>query len=526
MPVPNPVLPSPASRAALRRAHFDALHPPGRVGRAFVGSKVVRDGKAGFDGVVADHGECHEFLGPETSFVSLNRFWGRSRAGTNLKAVGSFALDFDFFHAGLPYAALSAVEIADMLVDAIVAAGIPRPSIDVSSGRGVQLTWICDGARASAWARVRAVYDALHGPSLDSAGMPVRSRRHRDDAVLAAFDARMAPMWRLFRDCGLDRCVRDAARVVRLVGAINATNGRMATLMFPSAFQDIVRYEFGALADAILPYSRARIQEMRAARAEAQADMPANDNPAPRRVRRLPAGYWPNVLADLHRLRAHRGGIAQGYRRIWLFLTANATAHINGGCPADWAADLAHLAGLSEAEATECLRSLGRRQLRNEAGERDTWDKKEWSVLYNYSAAEMVRLLNVMVEEADEAGLRQLGPGGAIARTDAERQADKRLRAGVATSGDKASRKLVDGLAGLDMKAEGKTLAEISAVTGRGRTSLIEAMREAKEYQASATTDSDVRADAKEDISETTVRVESRYMWSVGPRVRPAPEPA
>ncbi|KQU31087.1 hypothetical protein ASG63_16440 [Methylobacterium sp. Leaf94] len=518
-------LPSPASRAALRRAHLAALHPHGSVGRPFVGSKVERDGETRFEGVVGDLAECHAAVAAETTFVSLNRFWGRSRAGSNLKSVASIAVDFDYFYDGLPYAHLPAEEVADMLVEAMVASGIPRPSIDVASGRGVQMSWIGDGAKASAWARVRAIYDALHGPQLDAAGNPVRSRRHKDDEVLAAFDDRMAPLWRIFRDCGLDRSVRDAARVVRLVGSVNARSGRMARLLFPSQFQDVQRYSLHALADAILPRSRAAILALREARAAAKAEQPANDNGA-RKVRRVPAGYWPTVLADLLRLRAHRGGIEQGKRRTWLFLTANAHAHVHGGCPADWATQFADLAGLSEGEARECLQSLGRRQQRNAAGERDTWGTKDWSALFNYSAEKMVDLMDIMVEEADAAGLRQLVPGGAIPRTDAERQADKRLRQGSETLADIAAQKVWDGIAALQMQDEGMTLKAIATIVGRGRTSLLEAMREAKALLDSTPTGSVSRADATEDRSAKVVRKSSRYMWSEGLREGPAPAPA
>lgn len=505
------------------------LHPKGSTGRPFVGRRVTCDDGTDtdpFEGIVAEYAECVAHLEGETDFSSLNRFWGRSRSGANLKSVGSVVLDFDFFHEGLPYAALSAPEVADMIVAAMLTAGIPHPSLVVSTGRGVQMTWVCDGAKASAWKRVSAVYDALHGPDLASNGVPIRSRRHKPDAESEAFEARMIPLWILFRDCGLDRCVRDAARVVRLVGSINAKSGTMATLLFPSAFQDVTRFRFHALADAILMLSRARMDELRAARAAAQAERPANDNGAPRQARRLPSGYWPTVLADLHKVREHRGGIAKGKRAIWLFLTANGSAHVHGGCPADWAAELASLAGLSEREAVSCLSTLGRRQKRNEAGERDEFEGRDYSTLYNYGAATMVDLLDIMTEEADAAGLRQLVPGGAIARTAAERQADRRLRAGCETRGNAAGDKLVDGLAGLEMRAEGKTLAKISAITGRGRTSLIEAMKEAAAYQVSMQADSVDRADATEDTSAETVRVSSRYIVAEGLREAPATLPA
>jgi hypothetical protein len=334
----------------------------------------------------------------------------------------------------------------------------------------------------------------------------------------------MLPLWQLFKDCGLDRCVRDAARVVRLVGSINPKSGTMAALHHPSSIRDISRFAFHALADAILPLSRAEIQERREARAAAKGETAANDNGAPRKARVLPASYWSTVLADLHRLREHRGSMQVGYRGRWLFLTANATAHVHGGCLADWAADLAALAGLSEREARSALSTLGRRQQRHEAGERDVFEGKDWSPLYSFGAAKMVDWLDVMTEEADAAGLRQLVPGGAVSLTAAERQAAKRLRDGSTPRSATVDERVSDGLLGLALRADGWAMAEIAVATGRGETSLRAAMREAEAYQVSVTTDSVALADATSSATSlSNPHGSSRYIVDTVQCVTPAP---
>lgn len=473
-------LPCPATRAHMRREHVAFLHPKGSVGRVWIGRKVIEGDRETFEGEAVDPADAPTSPHFETAqLLSANTFWGRRRSSETLKSCASIPLDFDYNQAGLPYDGWEPEAVMALLVEGFEAAGLPQPSVWVFSGRNIQAAYAFDGAKAAAWPRVRATIAALHGPVLASNGLPIR-RRRREDAELDTHETRMLPLWRLFRDCGLDRVCTDAARVVRLVGSFNPKSGRMARLLAPAAFADATRYSFHALADAILPVARHVLTERRRERAEAKA-VGANDNAAPKAVRRVPTGYWPTVLSDLLALREHRGGIRKGMRETWLFLTANATAQVKGGSREDWGAELAPLAGLSEREAFAALGSLDRRQRRHAAGETDTWEGTERSPLYGYSAARMVDLLDIQVDEADAAGLRALVPGGAVAMTPAERQAARRRRLNASARTDTVEDRIIDGLFGLGMRAEGWTIAEVCYTTGRGRTSQLRAMAEAAE---------------------------------------------
>lgn len=524
-------LPCPATRAHLRREHVAWVHPKGAVGRVWIGRKVIEGDRETFEGETVDPADAPSSRHFETAqLVSVNRFWGRRRASENLKSCASIPLDFDYNQAGLPYDGWEPEAVMALLVEGFEAAGLPQPSAWIFSGRNIQGTFAFDGAKAAAWPRVRATIAALHGPVLASNGMPIRRRRH-EDAELDAHEARMLPLWRLFRDCGLDRVCTDAARVVRLVGSVNPKSGRMARLLAPAAFADATRYSFHALADSILPVARHALIERRRERAEAKA-VGANDNAAPKAVRRVPSGYWPTVLSDLLALREHRGGIQKGGRETWLFLTANATAQVKGGSREDWVAELAPLAGLSEREAFAALGSLDRRQRRHEAGETDTWEGTERSPLYGYSAARMVDLLDVQVDEADAAGLRALVPGGAVAMTPAERQAARRRRLNASARTDTVEDRIVDGLFGLGMRAEGWTIAEVCYTTGRGRTSQLRAMAEAAEDlrvngPTKLTRPSEPTAPVEVSKAQADVHGSSRYIVVSASRgSRPAPKPS
>ncbi|KQO57229.1 hypothetical protein ASF22_22690 [Methylobacterium sp. Leaf87] len=522
-------LPCPATRAHLRREHVAWLNPKGSVGRVWIGRKVIEGDRETFEGDTVDPADAPSSPHFETAqLVSANRFWGRRRSSETLKSWGSIPLDFDYNQRGLPYDGWEPEDVMALLVDGFEAAGLPQPSAWIFSGRNIQGTFAFDGAKAAAWPRVRATIAALHGPVLASNGMPLR-RRRRDDAELDAHEARMLPLWRLFRDCGLDRVCTDAARVVRLVGSVNPKSGRMARLLAPAVFADATRYTFHALADAILPVARHVLTERRRERTEAVG---ANDNAAPKAVRRVPSGYWPTVLSDLLALREHRGGIRKGGRETWLFLTANATAQMKGGSREDWVAELAPLAGLSEREAFAALGSLDRRQRRHDAGETDTWEGTERSPLYGYSAARMVDLLDIQVDEADAAGLRALVPGGAVAMTPAERQTARRRRLNASARTDTVEDRIVDGLFGLGMRSEGWTIAEVCYTTGRGRTSQLRAMAEAAEDlrvngPTKLTIPSEPTSTVEVSEAQPVVHSSSRYIVGSASRgSRPASKPS
>lgn len=466
----------------MRAQHVAWLHPKGSVGRVWIGRKSVdADGDERFQGETVDPALATQSAAfADADYGSLNTFWGRRRAGECLKSVGSLVLDYDYNQPGLPFDGWAPEAVRDVLVEAMHAAGIPLPSIWVASGRNLQATYGCEGVKTAALPRVEAVYDALYGPDLATNGLPKAKRRHAD-AEMDVFEARMLPLWRLFRDAGLDRVCRDGARVVRLVGSVNAKNGVTARLIAPAAFADATRYTFHALADAILPLSRAEILERRQARAEAKAAIGANDNQAPAKPRRHSGatGRWVSILRDLHAWRDGLGTPPVGKRELWIFLTANATAHVRGGSREDWAAELAPLAGLSVREAFRALGTLDRRQRRHEAGEVEEYRGVEQSVLYNYGAATIVDLLDIQVEQAERFGLRALFPGGGKAMTPAERQEAKRRRDGGRAHDDLANERVWLGVAAMTMRAEGLSLAAIASSVDASRDTVLAAMRDA-----------------------------------------------
>lgn len=461
-------------------------------------------------------------------FVSMNRFM-RRRLGAALAAVGHAWLEFDPYaedaqgrplpYRGMPLAALMAIIAA-----AISDAGLPAPSYWTDSGRGLHAVWLCEALPGYAAPKLRRIMDALYGPTLNEDGT-VPARLH-EDPDRDAQEARLAPMWRVFRDAGLDQGTQDASRVLRIWGSVNPTSGTRCRRLWPEDIEDIRRCTVDAIADAVLPLTGVEFRKRMAERAA----MPAPDRPQrPARTRSAnayagKAGVWERKLTDLLRLREHRGRIAVGQRHAWVFLTANAYAQARGGDTSTWAALLAPLAGLSVEEALDCLGTLGRRQKRNEAGETKEHGGEVWNPLYHYSGAKMADRLGVTAVEANAAGLNLVRPGKGLSVSAIERKAAKRARDGATTHADRADAKLLAGRQGLALRAEGKTMTEaveaIRASHRRGRTWAIEAMTLAASAPVETLAVPEPSKPSRS--SNEQVRFSGRYIGGSCPRLAPS----
>jgi hypothetical protein len=243
--------------------------------------------------------------------------------------------------------------------------------------------------------------------------------------------------------------------------------------------------------------------------------------------------WWQNVVEDLHRVREHRGGIAQGFRNAWLFLAANAMSWIAGGNRETWGRDLADLAGFTSArEQREALASLGsieRRLRAAEAGEVVVYKGKQVDPRYRFKASTMIDYLGITEEEGRAAGLRILVPDGAAAASEAARAEAYRRRKGAASRAGQQADRLAAGHEAIRLRAEGKTVEQIAAVLGKGRTWVYKAMTEAKntgpasgEDKAAAMTND--RVCASDRSAPGDVRVPSRIIVA-SPKTYAYPSP-
>ena len=169
------------------------------------------------------------------TWISQAEFWAPTRRLLHFMRVGLLFVDLDTYK--LPeFAGLSAEAQLEHLLRLCEAQGLPEPSLVVFSGRGLQAKWLLDG------------------------GLPARALprwtlvQHELGRRLAAF--------------GADANALDASRVLRLVQTVNSKSGEIVRVIYQTG----VRYDFDQLADALLPLTRAQLQELRQERAQRAAD--------------------------------------------------------------------------------------------------------------------------------------------------------------------------------------------------------------------------------------------------------------
>ena len=214
---------------------------------------------------------------PDT-FITPNEFNGW-RLIKLLNRINALYVDIDMHDAE------GAVDMQRMAWDAVAAlerAHAPLPNVIVYTGRGIHLYWTLSEALPEAalprWqACQRALVKLLNGDPQSS----------------------------------------DATRVLRMIGTTNtkANNWRVtAETVVPQ------RYTFDELADEILPFTRAEIRDISAARARKKAVK------GPRKSNGTIFDRWHLVYQDLHRILDHHwfGGVPEGHRNNMLFHLSNA----------------------------------------------------------------------------------------------------------------------------------------------------------------------------------------------------------
>ena len=464
------------------RTHLALVHPRRSRGKVCTARATPGVGRGWDEGLVAPSSRAisHQLANADVGYASRLRFSGRKHSSC-VTGIGAAFQDLDYYKAGLPYAHLSAEEVAGMLVEAYEAAGVPCMSFFTDSGQGGYPEFMFRGMPGDALPRWRLAMRNLRGPKLDADGnIPKRRPRKNKDSNLverpvdpkvAAFESRMLPLWRLLRDLGVDRGAIDPARVLRVWGAENPKTGRKARLAWPCSVQDIQVVDFDAWCDALMPYTRAELRKMRADRNAWKAANPDYVKKERSQFRPRRGGKWASILDDLLRLLEHRGAAEferLHMRDLWTLFTATAISVTEGGCAKEWAERLAPMIGLPLHEVEVSLSGVERGMLAHQAGETKDWKGAIREAFYDYSIARIVDELDIGIEEAGDAGLLILVPGGAEPVSDAERQRASRAARGVFkdSRAGHADERLAVGQFGLGMRAEGHTVEQVSYATG------------------------------------------------------------
>jgi hypothetical protein len=179
-------------------------------------------------------------------YLSTQRFRGR-RLVAFLLSLSELYADLDYYRVPELVGA-DPRRVLELALEALGAAGIPEPSLAISSGRGLYLLW-------------------LHSPIPRSA--------------LPRWSACQREICRVLRHLGADSIAVDAARVLRLIGTRHGGANAMVEAITPAGEV----WDFNKLADRILPLTRAELHDLRIQRALRRARSPSE------RLRTPPEGH-------------------------------------------------------------------------------------------------------------------------------------------------------------------------------------------------------------------------------------------
>jgi len=230
-------------------------------------------------------------------YISQNRFYG-TRAVSRLAELSSLYADVDYYkHSDLN--GMHPLGVVELAFAELQRSKIPRPSLAVSTGRGLALIW-------------------RHYP------VP--------RVVLPKWKLCQEYIFEALKGLGADPLARDAARVLRLVGSRNSKSGTIVEAIWEEHGEAI--WEFGDLADEILPLSRRELEERRAYRSENQDKIASKDSRSTSKSRddiekRFTAATLAlGRLGDLQRLLRLRGydKLPPGQRDPWMFVAATSMA--------------------------------------------------------------------------------------------------------------------------------------------------------------------------------------------------------
>ena len=292
--------------------------------------------------------ELSRYTSQPDVYVTPNEFHGW-RLVRLLSGLNAFYVDIDVHDgAGCPVAAAAAA------LERIDRARLPGPTMVVYTGRGAHLYWCFNRTPAAAlprWQRVQRTLVAL------TAG---------------------------------DKQVVDVTRVLRVVGTTNplAAEGRKSVtgeVLNPG------RYDFDWLCDQIVELPRAEIRDIRAARANKDAQDRAESRAAGKVAGSI-YQVWYHRYTDLIKIAdAHWfGGVPQGHRNSMLFMMATSLSWFTRSEALNdeiLAVARHHMPSFSDAEIQSTVSSVIKRATDAADGKHYEWNGEKIDPRYRFTSA-------------------------------------------------------------------------------------------------------------------------------------------
>lgn len=377
-------------------------------------------------------------------WLAQNEFIRPNRRMVNLARLTTCFVDLDFYK--LKHAWSSVEHAATALLRHLEQKNIPAPSVIVDSGRGMQIKWLIEGLPAQALPRWQAVQQALA------------------DALMAF---------------GADKRALDASRVLRLVGTKNSRSGRLVKVIYANTVHRIC---FNDLANAVLPFTRQQLQELRRVRGlnagKNDWEVPSQGSQSQNKLVAQQSGLkrlsvrqlWWDRLADFRKLvelRGWAGNVPEGYRDQFLWLSCVA---ICWTLPAPWVRkELRELgfefaSSLSEHERDSVLTATIARAEAAAQGKKQLFNGQELDPRYRISNLKLIDLFDITSEEESE--LKTIISKDVKSRRERERKTEKRRAHGMVERGTYLATAEMKRAQARVLRAQGKTWMEVASVVG------------------------------------------------------------
>jgi hypothetical protein len=343
--------------------------------------------------------------GQTDTYLSQNRFRGKRRAVAQVQKLCGLYSDVDYYDVP-DLRGLSPEAVLEKALERLREKGVPDPSLALSSGQGLALSW-------------------QHAPV--------------DRKQLAEWNAAQDRIYRMLKPFGADTKARDAARVLRIAGTTNSKNG--ATVRFLSDPSEEV-YRFENLVDALVT-NPVRTDEEEHGKPGADLYSFAVQRAA-RGLRNHPQGWseaslWEGRLTDLQHLRRMRYGEGpmEDFRDRWLFIATTAISWlvVPEVLDREAFAIAEEAGGWDERRTRSDLSQVLKRARRAARGETIEFMGREWDPRHHFRNETIIDWLEITPEEeremvvtisAEEASRRRL-------LRDREYQERRRRAKGVAT---------------------------------------------------------------------------------------------
>ncbi|WP_224981313.1 helix-turn-helix domain-containing protein [Geomonas agri] len=242
------------------------------------------------------------------TYLSQAEFFRPNRRIVNLAHLGVSFVDLDSYKT-ITYKEISSDQMVGELLLHCIDCDIPMPSVILFSGQGYYAKWFY----------TRAI----------------------PRQALPRWNALQNELCQRFVKFGADRKARDASRILRLEGTCNTKTGGYCRVIWPDAGKEPIHYDFDALCDAVLPFSRDELTDLRDERAakkvirdaevaarRASLTLVKGGGKAGNLRRFNPLQLSWDRLEDLRALAKLRGGVQVGMRDEFLYLATCTLAHI------------------------------------------------------------------------------------------------------------------------------------------------------------------------------------------------------